>query len=406
MGRKKRKKGPKPFCYYCNRNFDNEKVLIQHQKAKHFKCPNCHKKMVTAFALMNHMFQVHKESLKKVPNAKPDRDSVDLNIYGMQGVPEDAKRSKSAAEAKHNKKQKVVEAVEDSGDETASPNPTPPSKPAPTPSAAPPAISQVPPAMSQAPPQMNQMYGGMQPNPGMGRPPMPAFPMAGRGLMPPHMGGMMPRMDMGRGMPMHGQFGARPPFHPGMRPPFPGQMGMPMGMPNMHQFPGQMPPMPGQMQGMPGQMPPMPGQPVRPPMPGQNGFRPAMPGQNGQVPGQGQGQSQQQQQQQPPAPATATVSTPAPTPVPAPAPPTPTPAPPTPTPSQATAPVPTNTRGHSKKAPSKVQFVFKEVLSMEEVRAALPKYSFDPHKGGSKNRLSRLSDSIQARMNELKRNKA
>lgn len=63
-GRKKRKKGGCIFCYYCNRSFEGEKVLIQHQKAKHFKCSNCHKKMITAHALRNHMFQVHKESLK------------------------------------------------------------------------------------------------------------------------------------------------------------------------------------------------------------------------------------------------------------------------------------------------------------------------------------------------------
>lgn len=39
MGRKKRGTIKKVvFCYYCDREFDDEKVLIQHQKAKHFKC--------------------------------------------------------------------------------------------------------------------------------------------------------------------------------------------------------------------------------------------------------------------------------------------------------------------------------------------------------------------------------
>jgi len=30
---------------------------------------------------------VHKENIVKVPNAIPGRDSVELNIFGMQGVP-------------------------------------------------------------------------------------------------------------------------------------------------------------------------------------------------------------------------------------------------------------------------------------------------------------------------------
>lgn len=35
MGRK-RKKQAKPWCYYCNREFEDEKTLVQHQKARHF----------------------------------------------------------------------------------------------------------------------------------------------------------------------------------------------------------------------------------------------------------------------------------------------------------------------------------------------------------------------------------
>lgn len=33
------------FLRYCNREFDDEKILVQHQKAKHFKCHICHKKV-------------------------------------------------------------------------------------------------------------------------------------------------------------------------------------------------------------------------------------------------------------------------------------------------------------------------------------------------------------------------
>ena len=35
MGRKKKKyEEEKPWCFYCDREFDDEKILIQHQRAK------------------------------------------------------------------------------------------------------------------------------------------------------------------------------------------------------------------------------------------------------------------------------------------------------------------------------------------------------------------------------------
>ena len=43
---------------YCNREFDDEKILIQHQKAKHFKCHLCHKKLYTGPGLAIHCLQV------------------------------------------------------------------------------------------------------------------------------------------------------------------------------------------------------------------------------------------------------------------------------------------------------------------------------------------------------------
>ena len=43
---------------YCNREFEDEKVLIFHQKAKHFKCHVCHKKLYTAPGLAIHCSQV------------------------------------------------------------------------------------------------------------------------------------------------------------------------------------------------------------------------------------------------------------------------------------------------------------------------------------------------------------
>ncbi|KAF5944657.1 hypothetical protein HYC85_018734 [Camellia sinensis] len=89
MGKKKKRAVSKVWCYYCDREFDDEKILVQHQKAKHFKCHACHKKLSTAGGMVIHVLQVHKESITKVPNAKPGRESTDIEIYGMQGIPPD-----------------------------------------------------------------------------------------------------------------------------------------------------------------------------------------------------------------------------------------------------------------------------------------------------------------------------
>ncbi|VDP32403.1 unnamed protein product [Soboliphyme baturini] len=88
MGRKK-KKVVKPWCWYCNREFDDDKILIQHQKAKHFKCHICHKKLYTGPGLAIHCMQVHKESIERIPNSIPARGSTEIEIYGMEGVPEE-----------------------------------------------------------------------------------------------------------------------------------------------------------------------------------------------------------------------------------------------------------------------------------------------------------------------------
>ncbi|CAH9145736.1 unnamed protein product [Cuscuta epithymum] len=89
MGKKKKRTSDKVWCYYCDREFDDEKILVQHQKAKHFKCHVCQKKLSTAGGMAIHVLQVHKESVTKVPNAKAGRESTDIEIYGMQGIPPD-----------------------------------------------------------------------------------------------------------------------------------------------------------------------------------------------------------------------------------------------------------------------------------------------------------------------------
>ncbi|ORZ37086.1 hypothetical protein BCR44DRAFT_1498416 [Catenaria anguillulae PL171] len=104
---KKKKKVFRPFCWYCDRDFEDEGVLIQHQKQKHFKCDHCGKRLNTAGGMAIHVAQVHKETIKRVPNAIPGRDSLDIDIQGMVGIPEAdlaaymAKYESHAADATH-----------------------------------------------------------------------------------------------------------------------------------------------------------------------------------------------------------------------------------------------------------------------------------------------------------------
>jgi len=79
----------RPWCYYCERDFEDLKLLISHQKAKHFKCDRCGKRLNTAGGLSVHMNQVHKETLTTVENALPNRQGLEIEIFGMEGVPED-----------------------------------------------------------------------------------------------------------------------------------------------------------------------------------------------------------------------------------------------------------------------------------------------------------------------------
>lgn len=89
MGRKK-KRAELPWCFYCDREFDDEKILQQHQRAKHFKCahPRCNKKLMTAPGMQIHMLTVHKIKVEKVPNAIEGRDNPEWLIEGMNGIPE------------------------------------------------------------------------------------------------------------------------------------------------------------------------------------------------------------------------------------------------------------------------------------------------------------------------------
>ncbi|KAM0706682.1 hypothetical protein Q7P35_006011 [Cladosporium inversicolor] len=79
----------RPWCYYCERDFDDQKVLIQHQKAKHFKCDHCNRRLNTAGGLQVHLQQVHKATLTHIDNAMESRQNVEPEVFGMMGIPDE-----------------------------------------------------------------------------------------------------------------------------------------------------------------------------------------------------------------------------------------------------------------------------------------------------------------------------
>ncbi|XP_028304779.1 BUB3-interacting and GLEBS motif-containing protein ZNF207b isoform X2 [Gouania willdenowi] len=237
MGRKK-KKQMKPWCWYCNRDFDDEKILIQHQKAKHFKCHICHKKLYTGPGLAIHCMQVHKETIDSVPNAIPGRTDIELEIYGMEGIPEkDMQERRRTLEQKSQESQKKKGGNQDDSDEDDDDEAGPSTQ----------QVAAVPPqAAPMAQPGMHPVAGA------------PGMPHGGYQGMPPMMPGVPPMMH---GMPpaMHG-------MPPGM---------MPMG----GMMPPMMPGMPGIPPGMPPHLAPRPGMPHMAPVPsaGPMPSRPAVP---------------------------------------------------------------------------------------------------------------------------------
>lgn len=95
MGRKKIGVAPqaqesfelKPFCYYCDREFDTVKTLITHQRTKHFNCAECGLKFDTVTGLRVHMLNAYKKTMKEVPNAMAGRENPDVVVHGMEGLP-------------------------------------------------------------------------------------------------------------------------------------------------------------------------------------------------------------------------------------------------------------------------------------------------------------------------------
>lgn len=78
-----------PFCYYCDREFDDVKTLIQHQRTKHFCCEECGRTFSSVTSLRVHMLNSYKKSLKEVPHALSGRENPDIVVHGMEGLPQD-----------------------------------------------------------------------------------------------------------------------------------------------------------------------------------------------------------------------------------------------------------------------------------------------------------------------------
>ncbi|KAM9746364.1 BUB3-interacting and GLEBS motif-containing protein ZNF207-like [Menidia menidia] len=224
MGRKK-KKQMKPWCWYCNRDFDDEKILIQHQKAKHFKCHICHKKLYTGPGLAIHCMQVHKETIDGVPNAIPGRTDIELEIYGMEGIPEkDMEERRRVLEQKNQEtqKKKLNQDDSDEDDEDEEPGPSYSHQPA----AGQPPTGYIPP-MAQPGLPVGAGAPGLPPSGYSGIPPMmQGVPPMMPGL-PPGMPGMPPGM-----IPMGGMM---PPMMPGVPPGIPPPVGHRPGITHMPQ---------------------------------------------------------------------------------------------------------------------------------------------------------------------------
>nr|KAI8766689.1 BUB3-interacting and GLEBS motif-containing protein ZNF207-like isoform X1 [Biomphalaria glabrata] len=212
---------------YCNREFDDEKILIQHQKAKHFKCHICYKKLYTGPGLAIHCMQVHKEKIDKVPNSLPGRNNTEIEIYGMEGIPEEDVK---AHEKNKNKKLAETNSELDSGDDS---NSNPPTSMSATPMMNGMPMASIPQPMPFAPgmpsmpnPMMPGPMGGPMMNPMGGMPgPMMGGPMGGMAPMGPMgMGGPMMRPGMNNMGPMNNMNGMnmqRPPMPNPNRPLFP-----------------------------------------------------------------------------------------------------------------------------------------------------------------------------------------
>ena len=71
-------------------------AFLAHQMKQHFKCTLCNKKASNVGGLSNHMMQVHKSVLGKVPNSIAGRDNPKTGsaVNGMSYIPQEALRER------------------------------------------------------------------------------------------------------------------------------------------------------------------------------------------------------------------------------------------------------------------------------------------------------------------------
>ncbi|KAK9900884.1 hypothetical protein P389DRAFT_208304 [Cystobasidium minutum MCA 4210] len=245
--KKARKKAKKiaqaSWCWYCDREFEDDRILLSHQKAKHFRCPHCPRRLNTAGGLAVHIDQVHKLPVDKIENTLPGRDSFDIEIYGMEGIPkndlEEWKRKRNtelgleaAPTAKRPRIYKGVIAIDDLAKQLAVHKSLMRQSKL--------RNQQGPPGMPGAPlPQGVPGMPGMPPAPGAaGASPFPMLP--GVPMPPPGMFPMPPNIPLppGFGSPMPGAPGPGVPAPGGAFPPAAMPMGAsPMPMPYQQQPP-------------------------------------------------------------------------------------------------------------------------------------------------------------------------
>ncbi|KAF9359036.1 hypothetical protein BGX26_000287 [Mortierella sp. AD094] len=269
MAKKNKKKVVRPWCWYCERDFEDEKVLISHQRAKHFKCNHCSKKLNTAGGMAVHVLQVHKETISIVPNAMPGRETVDLEIYGMEGIPEEDliayNAKQDAGDNPSSKRPKIASAPIELSEEELQNQlaahrammqaaTAPPAGPPGQPGMAPGAPSIAPPAPGLPIPPPGMVGSGPLPpplnhSPYPGQFQYPGMPPAAASVMPAAYSQFyQPRPPQPYGMPTPGMSHAGPPQQfppfgnqmapPGAWPPQRPLPGAPYGMPPQHQQPG------------------------------------------------------------------------------------------------------------------------------------------------------------------------
>ncbi|TPX55090.1 hypothetical protein PhCBS80983_g05610 [Powellomyces hirtus] len=255
MGKKKRQED-KPWCWYCDREFDDEKVLIDHQRIKHFKCLECNKKLNTAGGMVVHMQQVHKQTCTTVAGAIPGRDTVDIEIFGMEGIPEadlQAHIEKLSGGGGSGKRKKV-----DIGALTPDQIQRQMAE-----------FKKQQQQMASAPPPQMGMHGMQPPQAPYGMPmqyPSQGYPPQG---YPPQPYGAPPQYGGRPFMPPQGGYPLYPPYQQGMPPQgYPPQGMPPQGMPPQGMPPHGMPPHGMPPQGMPPQGMPPQGMPSGMPPPG------------------------------------------------------------------------------------------------------------------------------------------